>query len=191
MAAYVLHHDNDGKRQNYHFTGPFASVRQAALWADAGFANEWWFVLDLENDPATEAPLILAPDGPRVAVKRPPYVYALCWSDAEFHLVGPFGSTDALERYVQIACECDPERPDDNGLDAFGPHGDDLRWYAVVLQAPAGPPRVDPPPPASEIPTKPTRKFSTRHMKMCHRAAIMTEAMERAADTHLTQTRRH
>ena len=51
MAAYVLHHDDDGKRQNYHFTGPFASVMQAALWADRGFADEWWFVLELENDP--------------------------------------------------------------------------------------------------------------------------------------------
>ena len=142
------------------------------------------------NDPATEAPFILAPDGPRVAVKRPPYVYALCWSDAEFHMVGPFGSTDALERYIQIACDYDPKRPD-NDSSAFGPHGDDLRWYAVVLQMPAGPSRVDPPPPASEIPTKPTRKFSKRHMRMCHRAAVMHEVMERAVDTHLTQTRRH
>jgi len=35
--AYVLHHDDDGVRQNYHFTAPFASVMQAALWADARF----------------------------------------------------------------------------------------------------------------------------------------------------------
>jgi hypothetical protein len=191
MAAYVLHHDNDGKHQNYHFTGPFASVRQAALWADAGFANEWWFVLELENDPATEAPLIQAPVGPRVAVERPPYVYALCWSNAEFHMVGPFGSTDALERYIQIACDSDRKRPDDDRCNSFGPHGDDLRWYAVELQAPAGPSRVDPAPPASEVPTKPTRKRGTRHMRMCHRVAFMTEIMERAADTHPTQTRRN
>jgi hypothetical protein len=177
MAAYVLHHDDDGKRQNYHFTGPFASGMQAALWADADFADEWWFVLELENDPATEAPLILAPDGPRVAVKRPPYVYALCWSDTEFHMVGPFGGTNALKRYVHSS--------------AFGLHGDDLRWYAVMLQTPAGPSRVDPPPPARKIPTKPTREDSTRHMKMCHQAAFMTEIMERDADTHLTRTTRH
>jgi hypothetical protein len=178
MAAYVLHHDFDGMCQNYHFTGPFASAKQAALWADADFPNEWWFVLELESDPATEAPLILAPDGPSVAVETPPYVYALCWSDAEFHMVGPFGSTDALKRYIQLASE-----PDDDS-DVFGPHGDDPRWYAVELQVPAGPPRVDPPPPASEIPTRPKRKFSKRHSKMCHRAAIMTQAMERATRQH-------
>jgi hypothetical protein len=61
----------------------------------------------------------------------------------------------------------------------------------VELQAPAGPSRVDPPPPAWEIPTKPTRKRGTRHLRMCHRAAFLTETMERAASTHLTQMRRH
>jgi hypothetical protein len=181
-TAYVLHHDADGIRQNYHFTGPFASVMQAALWADERFLDGWWFVLDLANDPATETPLILAPDGPRVAVRRPPYVYALCWSDAEFHMVGPFGNTAALNRYIKIAGE-----PDDTS--DFGPHGDDLRWYAVELLAPAGPPRVDPPPPAWEIPTKPTRADGTRHMQMCHRAAVMHEIMERAADPALTRLR--
>jgi len=30
MAAYVRHHEN-GTRRNYHSTGPFTSVRQAAL----------------------------------------------------------------------------------------------------------------------------------------------------------------
>ena len=35
------------------------------------------------------------------------------------------------------------------------------------------------------------RRYARRHMKMCHRAAVMHEVMERAADTHLTQTRRH
>ena len=39
LAAYVLHHDHDGVRPSYHFTGPFTSVVQAGLWADARFSR--------------------------------------------------------------------------------------------------------------------------------------------------------
>jgi hypothetical protein len=184
-TAYVLHH-GDGVRNDFHFTGPFDSVMRASLWADTCLPDKWWFVLDLANDPATETPMIMAPDGQRVAVNRPPYVYALCWSDAEFHLVGPFPSIKALNRYSKDASECDHRGPDDG---AFGPHGDDLRWYPVELMAPAGPPRVDPPPPVWEIPTKPTREGGTKRMKMCRRAAFVHEVIERVAAVAASQMR--
>jgi hypothetical protein len=171
MTAHVLftNHTTVG---GYHFVGPFPTETHAGLWADKYHPDTWWFVIELE-DPGAVPPTVFPPLFPQViSARQSKYDFILCWDDRSFHLIGPFADKRAIRGYINAVNGDDPDDDDCS----FGPYND-MRWYAVTLDAPPGPPKVFSAPPMTQIPLRVMRRQA---VKKCKRARRIDEMYMRA-----------